>query len=284
MIAGRTMVVPHKHAAHLPYSVRLLGFEPAERHHLGALLTQHPEGGPAYTCLGEDSLQEPDFYIADGDGADGLAALTRANPGPVQPAMVVAQAPAPLPFPRVARPFHRAQLHEVLAEMVSRRAQALALLRACDRTGPERRRHPRIESSRSDAAWQHRRQAAPSGAVLILDNRGAFRDHVARLLGGRRMAIQWTDSAPVALRLCDETPVSLVMINTGTAGVDPYRVCAAIKAQEEALRTAVVLLCAPAFRFDSARGRDCGLRGVLDQPVGDRDLVAVLHRLLSLQG
>jgi CheY-like chemotaxis protein len=274
------MVVPLRQTRTPSYAVRLLGFAPAERNHVDALLAQCPEGGPAYTCLDDDSLHEPDFFIADGDSATGLAALTRANPGPVQPAMVVARAPAPLPFPRLARPFHRAQLHELLAEMVYRRAQALALLGPGEAV-PERRRHPRIEAPRMDAAWQHRRQAVPCGAVLILDSRGAFRDHVARLVGGRRMPIEWTDSAPVALRLCDETPVSLVMINTGLAGVDPYAVCAAIKAQEGCLRTAVVLLCGPAFRFDSARGRDCGLRGVLDKPVGDRDLVAVLNRLLS---
>jgi CheY-like chemotaxis protein len=268
-------------ASNTPYTVRLLGFAPDERSHLDALLTHGPDGGPSYVCLAEDSLHEPDFYIADGDAPTGLAALTRANPGPVQPAMVVARTPAPLPFPRISRPFQRGQLHEMMAEMVGRRAQALALLRDCERhLAPERRRHPRIEAPRSEA-WRQRRQGAPSGAVLILDNRGAFRDHVAKLLGARRMAIEWTDSAPVALRLCDETPVSLVMINTGLAGVDPYAVCAAIKAQEGSLRTAVVLLCGVAFRFDSARGRDCGLRGVLDKPVGDRDLVAVLNRLLG---
>jgi len=266
------------------YAVRLLGFGADERTHLDALITRGPEGGPLYTCLGEDSLQEPDFYIADGDDPAGLAALTRANPGPVQPAMVVAREPAPLPFPRVPRPFHRAQLHEALADMVWRRAQALALLRHGDGRVPERRRHPRIAVPHADSAWQHRRQGTRCGAVLILDSRGAFRDHVAGLLGGRRMAIEWTDSAPVALRLCEETPVALVMINTGLAGVDPYGVCAAIKAQEGCWRTAVVFLCGPAFRFDSARGRDCGLRGVLEKPVGDRDLVAVLNRLLSLQG
>lgn len=274
--------ISSKQVSKQSYAVRLLGFDRDESAYLDALLAHCPEGGPSYMCLGEQSLQEPDFFIADGDRPAGLAALTRANPGPVQPAMVVARAPAPLPFPRVSRPFHRAQLHEVLAEMVCRRAQALALLRLGDGSAaPERRRHPRIECPRAESAWQHRRQTAPRGAVLILDNRGAFRDHVARLLGGRRMPIEWTDSAPVALRLCEETAVALVMINTGLAGVDPYAVCASIKAQEDSLRTAVILLCGSAFRFDSARARDCGLRGVLDKPVGDRDLVAALNRLLS---
>ncbi|MDQ2822480.1 MAG: response regulator [Pseudomonadota bacterium] len=275
-------MVVEKYTRNVSHTVRLLGFDAAERSHLDALLMQCPAGGPRYTCLSEDSLHEPDLYIADGDGPAGLAALTRANPGPVQPAMVVARTPAPLPFPRIVRPFHRAQLHEVLAEMVCRRAQALALLRNGDSPVlTERRRHARLNAGSSHQAWQQRRQATACGAVLILDNRGAFRDHVAKLVGSRRMAIEWTDSASTAVRLCAETPVALVMINTGLAGVDPYAVCAAIKAQEDSLRTAVVLLCGRTFRFDSTRGRDCGLRGVLDQPVADRDVVAVLDRLLG---
>jgi len=260
-LAGACMAVQN-----VPYTVRLLGFDPGERHHLGGLLSQCPAGQPAYTCLGDDCLHEPDFYIADGDAPAGLAALTRVNPGPVQPAMVVAQAPSPLPFPHVARPFHRAQLHAALAAMVERRAQVLALLRTCTPVD------------------ERRRQAGPPGKVLILDNRGAFRDHVAGLLGERRIAIEWTDSLPAALKLCDETRVALVMIDTGTAGADPYAVCAAIKAQQGAFRTAVVLLCGRGFQFDQARGRDCGLRGVLEKPVGDRELMAVLNRLLSCQG
>lgn len=269
------------HALEQPLAVRLLGFAPGERAQLGALLARAPAGSCRFRCLGEESLQEPDLYIADGDNPAGLSALTRANPGPVQPALVVARAPAPLPFPRVPRPLHRGQVHEVLAELVARRAQLLALLRTCQLPiTPERRRHPRLDSLALHGGGVQQRQAAPCGAVLILDSGGAFRDHVARLVGARRMAVEWTDSAPVALRLCDETAVSLVMINTGLAGIDPYAVCSAIKAQDGCVRTAVVLLCGPAFRFDRARARAAGVRGVLDKPVGDRHLVAALNRLL----
>lgn len=263
------------------YTLRLLGFAPDGRARVDALLGDRSADRPAYTCLAEDSLHEPDFYIADGDTPAGLAALARANPGPVQPAMLVARAPAPLPFPRLAPPLHPAQLHELLAEMACRRAQALALLHAGECSVlSERRRQPRRAVPCSAVGLQ-RRQGGASGAVLILDHRGAFRDHVARLVDGRRTAVEWTDSAPVALRLCAETPVALVMISTGLARVDPYAVCAAIKAQQGARRTAVILLCGSASRFDSARARDCGLRGVLYQPVGDRDVVAVLNRLLG---
>ena len=84
-------MVVQKHTRKAAYAVRLLGFDAAERSQLDALLMQCPEGGPSYTCLRDDSLQEPDFYIADGDGPAGLAALTRANPGPVETGGVAQQ-------------------------------------------------------------------------------------------------------------------------------------------------------------------------------------------------
>ncbi|TFW34064.1 response regulator, partial [Massilia horti] len=147
-----------------------------------------------------------------------------------------------------------------------------------------RRRHPRLIDDMPDPArYEAQRQAPPSGAVLIIDSGGAFRDNVAKVLGARRGPVEWTDSAPTAVRLCDETPVSLVMINTSVPGVDPYAVCGKIKAQGGG-RTAVVLLVGPAFHYDSARARDAGVRGLLDKPVAERHLVAALHKLLSLPG
>ena len=77
--------------------------------------------------------------------------------------------------------------------------------------------------------YAYRRQPPPSGAILIVDKGGAFRDHVAKVIGARRMPVEWTDSAGAAVRLCDETAVSLLMINTATPAVDPYRLCADVK-------------------------------------------------------
>ena len=128
------------------------------------------------------------------------------------------------------------------------------------------------------------RQPPREGKVLIVDGGGAFRDHLAQLVGAQRLAVAWTDSAPAAVRLCDETPVSLAMINTSTPSIDPYALCAAIKAQEGAGRTAVVFLVGRAFCYDTARAHSAGVRGLLDQPVGDRSLVAMLMRLTSMSG
>jgi CheY-like chemotaxis protein len=272
------------HAPKTPFAVRLIGFAPAESAQIDTVLGQAPHVGPSYSCLHGDSLQEPDLYIADGDDPGALARLVAANPGPLQPALVVGGAPGQFALPRLARPLDAWRLYEMLAELVVQRAQALALLAARGLPPmPERRRHPRLDADLPDPGeYDSRRQAPPGGAVLIIDNGGAFRDHVASVLGGRKLPIEWTDSAPTAVRLCDETPVSLVMINTSTPGIDPYALCGAIKAQGGAGRTAVVFLVSPAFHYDSVRARDAGVRGLLDKPVEDRHLVAALQKLLSL--
>jgi CheY-like chemotaxis protein len=266
------------------FAVRLIGFAPAESAQIETVLAQAPHTGPSYSCLHDDSLQEPDLYLADADSPAALTRLVYLNPGPLQPAIVIGGMPGQFAFPRLGRPLDGPRLYEELAQLLAQRSQALSLLSA--RGLPimaERRRHPRIELDLAEpGAYEGRRQTPPCGAVLIIDNGGAFRDHVARVMGARKLPVEWTDSAPTAVRLCDETPVSLVMINTSTPGIDPYDLCGAIKAQGGAGRTAVVFLVSPAFHYDSARARDAGVRGMLDKTVADRHLVAALQKLLSL--
>jgi CheY-like chemotaxis protein len=272
------------HAPKYRFAVRLIGFAQEECAQIETALGQGPVAGPSYFCLLDDSLQEPDIYLANGDRAHAVEQLARLHPGLAQPALVIGGQPGQVAFPRLARPLNRFQLQEAFAELVEQRAQALALIAANGLPfAPERRRHVRLEGDSPDPLlYQCRRQPPPDGAVLIIDQGGAFRDHVAQLLAKPGLPVEWTDSAPAAVRLCDETRVSVVMINTPTRGIDPYGLCSEIKAQGGALRTAVLFLVGRGFHYDSARARDAGLRGLLDKPVADRHLMAALHKLLSL--
>src|SRR5450830_874179 len=130
--------------------------------------------------------------------------------------------------------------------------------------------------------YAYRRQPPPSGAILIVDKGGAFRDHVAKVIGARRLPVEWTDSAGAAVRLCDETAVSLLMINTATPAVDPYRLCADVKCLPSAHRTAVVFLVSRGYPYDAPRARAAGVRGLLDKPVADRHLYSAIRKLMSL--
>ena len=264
------------HAQKIPTAVRLLGFTPEDGERMAALLAQAPRSGPLYACLHDDSLQEPDIVLADGTSPAALAQLDGMRCAP--PALLVGGSEGD-GYAHVVPPVDAWVLHEAMARLLVERQRALALLSA--RGAPllaERRRCPRLKDA--DAVDNVlRRQPPRDGKVLIVDKGGAFRDHLAGLLGERRLPVAWTDSAPMAVRLCDETPVSLAVINTAAPNIDPYALSFAIKSQEGAGRTAVVLLVGKAFPYDSERARDARVRGLLDKPVADRSLVAMLQRL-----
>ncbi|MFN3789015.1 two-component system response regulator [Massilia sp.] len=304
-------------ATRYPFTVRLVGFAPPECAQIESLLAQAPLPGPSYFCLHDDSLQEPDLYIADGANPAALARLACLPPGALQPILVIGGDGAHGETGRrtLARPVAPASLYEALAELLDTRVQALAALAARGQPClPERRRRPRLAPDTETPDYYARlRQGPPDGAVLIIDKGGAFRDHVARVVANtyaNTMAkmlaspsstapgnpaatdslapastarpVEWTDSSRAAVRLCDETPVSLVMINTCAPGIEPYSLSSAIKSQEGAGRTAVLFLVGQSFKYDSLRARDAGVRGLLDKPVADRHLLATFQKLLAL--
>ena len=253
-------------ATRYPFTVRLVGFAPAECAQIESLLAQAPLPGPSYFCLHDDSLQEPDLYIADGANPAALARLSCLPPGALQPILVIGGdgANGENGLRTLSRPVDPASLYDALAELLDTRVQALAALAARgERCLPERRRRPRLAPDTEAPDYYTRlRQGPPDGAVLIIDKGGAFRDHVARVVantfantvgnpapipsslapGTAARPVEWTDSSRAAVRLCDETPVSLVMINTCAPGIEPYSLSSAIKSQEGAGRTAVLFL------------------------------------------
>lgn len=272
------------HSQKYPFAVRLIGFAAPEAAHVSAALAQAPPAGPSYFCLLDDSLQEPDLYIANGDDLMSMTALAGTNPTDLTPALLIGQPAPAFPFPQLPLPIDSARMHQLLAGLILKRAQAMARLTA--RGMPpivERRRRPRLDIDVADPSdYEPRRKPSPSGAILIVDKGGAFRDHVARVLAPHELPVEWTDRAGTAVRLCDETPVSVLMINTSTPQVDPYRLCADVKGLPEAQRTAVVFLVGRGFPYDAPRAHAVGVRGLLDKPVADRHLYTAIKKLMSL--
>ena len=265
-----------------PFAIRLSGFGSEERPRLANFLAKAPIAGPGYFCLLEDSLQDPDLTIANGDDIKALARLMASAPTALEPAIVVCDAALDFPYPRLERPLDLPRLFGLLDELQQRRAEAQAQLTA--RGLPfiaERRRTPRLDLDITDPDEYVKRRKPPiKGAVLIIDKSGALRDHMARLIG-ESIPVEWTDTAATAVRLCDETPVAVVFINTSTPGIDPYGLATSIKAQRSGLRIAIVLLVGTSFHYHSVRAKAAGVRGILDKPVADRHLVATLKRLMS---
>ena len=265
------------------FTVRLIGFSAAESAQLEAQLAQSPGAGPSYSCLHDDSLQEPDLYIANGDSPTTLARLGCLPPASLQPALVIGALDAS-PWRSLPRPVERDLLHEALAELLDTRVQVLVQQSTRgQRVLAERRRRPRLAPDCETPAFYTRLRRGPvDGSVLIVDKACNFRNQVARVLGPRRVAVEWTDSLLAAVRLCDETAVSLVLINTSAAGIEPYELCTSIKSQEGAERTPVVFLVEQSFQYDSVRAHRAGARGLLDTPVAGRHLMLTFQKLLDL--
>lgn len=275
------------HLSSYPFTVRLIGFTAGETAQLEALLAQAPSmetyAGPSYSCLHDDSLQEPDLYIANGDSPTALTRLGCLPPGSLQPALVIGN-PASGPWRTLARPVDPLQLVEALAELLDTRVQVLVQQSTrTRRVLAERRRRPRLAPDCETPAFYTRQRRGPvDGAVLIVDQECKLRNQVARVLGPRRVPVEWTDSLCAAVRLCDETPVSLVLINTAATGIEPYDLCSSIKSQHGAQRTPVVFLVEQSFHYDSVRARRAGARGLLTKPVAGRHWMLTFQKLLDL--
>ena len=268
-----------------PLTVRLLGFSIMEGSHLGTTLGHAPRPGPSYFCLLGDSLQEPDITIANGDNLKALATLLAGERSAARPALLIGTPLAAVDFPVIARPLDAPVLFKQLGKLVRRRAEALEQQKQAGKPAfIERRRRIRLDLDLTDPAdYANLRQQPLQGAVLIVDKRGALRDHVAKLLRPwEHISVEWTDTAATAVKLCEETPVAVVIVNTSTPELDPYALCQAIKSQPGGERIAVVLLVNQAFGYDTMRARAVGVRGMLDKPVADRHLLAALKRLMSL--
>lgn len=266
-----------------PFAIRLTGFGPEERPRIANALAKAPVDGPGYFCLLEDSLQDPDLTITNGDDLKALARLMATAPTALEPAIVVGNAMLDFPYPRLERPFDWQRMFGMMEELLQRRNEAMAQLTA--RGLPlltERRRSPRLDLDVTDPAeYAARRKAPPTGMVLVVDKSAALRDHLTTLMGPR-VTIEWTDTAAGAVEFCDSRPVSLVLVNTSAPAIDPYGLTGAIKSRKGGERTAVVLLVGSSFHYHSVRAKSVGVRGILDKPVADRHFVATFKKLLSL--
>lgn len=280
-----------------PFAVRLIGFTGAQAEALATALGAAPQSasGPAYFCLSGDSLQEPDLIIANGGELKALAALAALSPGDVRPALLIGAPGMELPYPNLRVPYDDDSLYAELAQLVERRADALARLAG---TGlpplPERRASERLDFDLTDPA-HYAAMRSPGkdrrGAVLVVDRNARFSQHVAKLLKPYNIASLWASDEASALAVCADAPqmlapVAVALINTSLPGIDPYVLCAALRAQGDAAQAegapAVVFLVSRGHPYDSARARQAGAAGLLDKPVSDATLRAVLKKLMRI--
>lgn len=271
-----------------PFAVRLAGFPLAAAQAVEAALRAAPPHGPAYFCLSDHSLQAPDLVLAYGPDLKAMASLAAlaAMPGELdaRPALVLGQPAAPLPYPRLPLSFDPKVFHVQLALLVARRADALARLAGAGLPpAPERRRSQRLDFDLTDPAeYEAMRGPSRRGAVLVADGGVRLYQQVLGLMRPYGIAVPTAIDEASALAACAGGAVSVALVNASLPGCDPYTLSAALRAQAGGPPPAVVLLAAPPFVYDAERARAAGVEGLLDKPVADSTLKAVLKRLMHI--
>lgn len=266
-----------------PFAVRLIGFPDHETEAFEATFAVEHGKGYSYFRLTEDNLQDPDVYIANADELKALVTLADLKPSDVRPALLVGNPGISLPYPRVARPVQWHDLFEALDGLIEKRADALSRLEASDIvTVPERRRRNRLDLDLTDPAeYEKMRAKVPkNGLVLVVDKSPALRDYLSDLLVRQKVPVAWVNDEVDAVELCKQEPVAAVMINTSTPGVDPYRLCWAIKEKNAPVKTTVIFLISKPFVYDAKQARCVGADGFLNKPLATHHLITALKKCL----
>jgi CheY-like chemotaxis protein len=270
--------------AQIPFAVRLIGFPAGEGDLFEASFAIEHGKGYRYLRLAEDNLQDPDLYIANAGELKALVRLADLRPSDVRPALLVGKPQVELPYPYVERPIRWDHLFEALDRLIEKRADALSRLEASDIISvPERRRRGRVDLDLTDPSeYERMRTKVPNkGTVLVVDKNPAFRDFLSGLLARHKLPVEWAGDEAKAVESCRERPTAIVMINTSTPGIDPYRLCWAIREKESETKTTVIFLVGKLFVYDAQQARNVGAAGFLNKPVSGHQLLSVLKKYLQ---
>ncbi len=262
-----------------PFALRLIGYADDERTELSRLLAlHHKQGGHSYHAMHENNLQDPDLYLVNIDAPGALAALDRLRPAALRPAMLIGSQPVDLPHAFVPAPVDPAILLAGLDQLVEERAVAWSRLDASDKvTVPERRR--RLPADVDESGYALLRRQKREGGVLVVDRDADFSEAISRIVSTRRVRVDRANDHRTATVLCKQLDIALVFINTTTPGLDPYRLCEAIKTQGEHPVT-VIFLTGRYFSYHAAWAQAAGCEGFVNKPLSERQLTSLLEKYL----
>jgi CheY-like chemotaxis protein len=269
-----------------PFAVRLIGFPKPEENLFDACFGNGQEQGCRYFRLADENLQDPDLYVANALNLKALLALSNQRASDVRPAMLVGAPPCELPYPHIDRPIHWQRFLEVMGCLVEKRADALSRLEASDIVAvPERRRNDRFDLDLTDPAVVEklRSRVREEGGVLVIDRNPALRNYLGDLLARQGIAVEWADNESAAVDLCSRQRFSVVLLNTSTPGVDPYRLCWGIKNKDDPHRIAVVFMVGESFEYDRDQATFAGVAGFVNKPIASHHLIAVLKKLIKFR-
>jgi DNA-binding response OmpR family regulator len=126
-----------------------------------------------------------------------------------------------------------------------------------------------LEASRDVAAQQRR--------VLIVDDEATVREVVGQYLELEHFSVMQASNGLEALRLAEETPPDLVILDLTLPGIDGLEVCRRLRA---ASAIPILMLTARSDDADKLEGFGIGADDYLTKPFNPRELVARVRAIM----
>ena len=265
-----------------PFAVRLIGFSDAETDKLSLALHAEQGRGYSYIHLLDDNLQDPDLFLVNADELRALARLSYVQPSDVRPALLIGAPAIDLPYACLPRPIQLKRLFDELDGLIEKRADALSRLEASGVIKvAERRRRERLDIDLTDpTVYRQMRRVPIDGGVLVVDKSAMVADYLKGVLSRHGVAVAWVNDETAAVNHCGRNKVSIVLINTSTPNIDPYRLCQTIKRSNSVQKTSVIMLTGKPFIYDAMRARCAGCDGFLNKPLAPHHLLTALKKFL----
>jgi CheY-like chemotaxis protein len=278
-----TVLLPVAPPARSPLAVRLIGFHDDDHEWLQAMLDDPPGTPGRYRVLIEDNLRDPDLFLANVAHPHAMAMLERLQPAALRPALLLgATPPQAVRHPVLNWPASSAGLQAAMANLLAQRRLALSGLAAHDRVSvPERRRRVDFAmAGLSRVEWMLYRRRPMSGDIVVLDDARDLTSTITRLVRPRRLKVQRVNNEAAAVIACVSAPVRLLLVHLPAADVDPYRLCADIKAGSPEHAPSVVFLVESQGDYEVDRARRAGCDGFLDGPLTSTQLLSLMQKFL----
>ena len=266
-------------------AIRLLGFSAKEEETFFSVLAVVREKGYRYTCLKNGCLRDPDMFIVNADELKALADLSDIHPGEAQPVLLVGKTDIDLPYTAISKPIRWRKIFDILDELIDKRELLLTTLSAYAAISVhERRRTKRLDLDLTDPAvyQKMREQAMATGGILVVDKDTQFREYVAAIMDPYAKEVTLASDERSAAMLNASHQHALILINTSTPDIDPYRLCEVLKKQNPGVRIHVIFLVDKNFEYDMSRGNRVGCEGFLVKPLSRKILLKTIKKFLKL--
>lgn len=259
------------------------GLEPDERQLLSGLVRVSLRRSPRLQLLEESQAGDADLLLV---GATDSAAVSWArrqtwiNAKPVL--WIGANAPVNAGHTVIRRPVPWSILPSMLARALEQGPGSLHASRPAPLASgqlPLQSGHVPLVTTGQGVGSASR---AGSGAILVVDDSLAIRNHLRSLLESGGFSVTLADDVESAMKVMSRTAFDCVLMDVLMPGVDGYEGCRQIKAARRGDKSVpVIMLTSKSSPFDRIRGKMAGCDAYLTKPVDPQQLGEVLVQHLQ---